>query len=283
VNIQAVAGALDYRALSGILKQTLLIVVAALALAFFTLLMESLLGKNGDKYAYAPYRAEDRPRDEYPPAPEPEKKAETPPPENEAVKQEPLPPMVKKVETTTETKTAIHREPYSPYGNICWEDTTEERLRQELHRCASSEQDLTFILLEIKRSCFPGKSFYRILADETVRFFSVRDLVFEKGERGIAVICPGIDFDTAFDKCGEFHSRIVDKYPDVFKLKTDFCLGLSSCSGRLIEAKRLIFEANEALGRSLEDRVSHIVAFKSDPDKYRAFIRGKSHRTAMPA
>jgi hypothetical protein len=36
-----------------------------------------------------------------------------------------------------------------------------------------------------------------------------------------------------------------------------------------------MFEAVEALSRAREDPVSHIVAFKSDPEKYREFVRSK--------
>jgi hypothetical protein len=35
-----------------------------------------------------------------------------------------------------------------------------------------------------------------------------------------------------------------------------------------------MFEAEEALERAMMDPVSHIVAFKSDPEKYRAFMEG---------
>jgi hypothetical protein len=40
-----------------------------------------------------------------------------------------------------------------------------------------------------------------------------------------------------------------------------------------VDAGRITFEAEEALQRALADPVSYIVAFKSDPEKYRAFVR----------
>ena len=55
VNIQAVAGALDYRQVSQILKETLLMIMGGLILAFFTLLLEYLLGKPGErKHSFQP-------------------------------------------------------------------------------------------------------------------------------------------------------------------------------------------------------------------------------------
>jgi hypothetical protein len=65
------------------------------------------------------------------------------------------------------------------------------------------------------------------------------------------------------------------KYPALFTAKTDLCMGLSSRSGRPVNAERLMFEAEEALERAMMDPVSHIVAFKSDPEKYRAFMESR--------
>jgi hypothetical protein len=299
VNIQAVASALDYRILTGILKQTLLLVLAALVAAFFTLLMESLLGKTAVKSRYASYEPEENfmeepaaparpPEDFEPPQPEPPK-PETGQSQEEAVPlaetpaEEPVPVVVPPPQDAGPLPAAEQpKEPpkglYSPHGNIGWAEYTNDRLESELHRCASSEQDLVFIIIEYKYSKTLGGAFYNQFAEDAVHFFTNRDLIFEKGERGIAVIHPNIDLDAGFAKCDEFHDRILDKYPGAFKAKTDLCIGLSSRSGRLIDAKRLMFEASEALERSLADPVSHIVAFKSDPDKYRAFIASQNRR-----
>jgi hypothetical protein len=65
------------------------------------------------------------------------------------------------------------------------------------------------------------------------------------------------------------------KYPSLIKVQTDLCMGLSACCGRPVDAERLMFEAEEALERALMDPVSHIVAFKSDPEKYREFMESR--------
>jgi hypothetical protein len=98
-------------------------------------------------------------------------------------------------------------------------------------------------------------------------------MTFEKGERGITVIIPNLDLDQGFTKAGEFHKRILNKLPASFTSKTDFCIGLSSRSGRLINGERLFFEANAALDKALQDPAAPIIAFKSDPEKYRKFIK----------
>jgi hypothetical protein len=258
VNIQSAAGILDYGLLTAILKQTLLLILAALVIAFFTLLLESLIRKprfaspGGGSGKTGGERGGTEPAaDPFDFSGPPEEADSAPPAERE---------------DAGEPKGL-----FSPHGNIGWEDYTTDRLAAELHRCASFEQDLVFIVMEFKANI--TEDFYNQFAGDAVDFFTLRDLIFEKGRRGISIIYPNIDLDMGFTKSEEFHNRILTKYSGTFKSKTDLCIGLSSRSGRLIDAERLMFEAAEALERALADPVSHIVAFKSDPEKYRAFIR----------
>jgi hypothetical protein len=264
-------------------------ILAALALAFFTLLIESLVGKpaGGGRRASpegAGFRVRDGGLHEGPrPAAEerPEVRKAAAPRREEA----PLPLRNGEAAAVQGADKPLREEPetprglYSPHGNIGWEAYTTDRLESELHRCASNEQDLVFIAMEFKNSRNLGVNFYNQLAEDAVNFFTLRDLIFERGERGIAVIFPNIDLDTGFAKSEEFHNRILNKYSGLFRSKTDLSIGLSSRSGRRIDAERLIFEASEALERALSDPVSHIVAFKSDPEKYRAFIA--SHKKQL--
>jgi hypothetical protein len=260
VNIQAVAGTLDYGLISVILRHTLLAILAALVLAFFTLLLESLIVKKPAP-PWQDYQ-DDHPRDRGPETGAFAKSGEAP---SEPVPAEESPSSLLREET------AEPKGLYSPHGNIGWEDYTKDRLAAELHRCASFEQDLVFITMEFKGK-LPA-DFYNSFAEDAVNFFTLRDLIFERGERGISIIYPNIDLDIGFAKSEEFHNRILSKYSGTFRSRTDLCMGLTSRSGRLVDAERMIFEATEALERALEDPVSHIVAFKSDPEKYRAFIK----------
>ena len=249
VNVQAVAGAFNYPELARILKQTMILVASALALAFLTLLMESMAKKRDAPAPGLKSRGQKA-------APEsrPDSSAEaagTP----EAAQ---VPPV---------------GERYSRRSRVVREENTEFRLTEELQRCAASGHDLAFIVMEFKPPA--GDEFYARLAADAARFFSSRDFVCEKGERGISVICPGLNLDTGFLNADEFHNRAIGKYPGIFKSKTDFCMGLAARTGRPVNAERLIFEADEALERAMMDPVSHIVAFKSDPEKYRAFMEGR--------
>ena len=239
VTIEAKAGAFDYEEISKILKKALLPVIIAFVLAFFTLLIGSLNRKSV---------AAERPK---------EKKPGT----------------ASTAEAVKETPKQSTRSGYSERGHIVRQENTESRLTEELRRCAAAGQDLSFIVMEFK-PVVDDPSYARISAD-TARFFSSRDFICERGERGLSVICPGLNLDAGFLNAGEFHTRLIGKYPSLIKSKTDLCIGLSARSGRPVDAERLMFEAEEALERAMMDPISFIVAFKSDPEKFRAFMESR--------
>jgi hypothetical protein len=64
---------------------------------------------------------------------------------------------------------------------IGWESYTIERLESELHRCATLEEDLVLIVIEAKNTKF-GTETFKKLSEETIKFFTQRDMIFEKGE-----------------------------------------------------------------------------------------------------
>ena len=238
-NIQAVSGIMDSEELETILKQAMLLVIAALILAVITLVLESLR-KRGNK----------------------EKRTGN-------------------IKNTNHRNMSHDQEytakrTYSERSNVTREENTEHRLTEELLRCAAIGHDLAFIIIEFKPDA--EEYFYSRFAADAARFFSSRDFICEKGEKGISVICPGLNLDTGFLNAGEFHNRVISKYPAVFRAKTDLCMGISARSDRPVNAERLMFEAEEALERAMMDPVSHIVAFKSDPDKYRAFMARQSQQ-----
>ena len=361
-NIEARSAAVDYGYVTYILKQSLLIVLGSLMLAFFTLLIQTLTEHSGNKRrieeAYSDLdnsestdedsagflselssestakpssalpakhtpqeptkrtqqeqskRTPQEPAKRTPQEPvkrmpqEPETKISMLPARENRQEAQPaprlfreLPPEVKtpapvqelpqeaeipaapaqelapEVKTTTPAK----EQPqglYSPRSNIGWEEYTEPRLDSELQRCATDEQDLVYMVMEFKNLNSLDENFYLNFADDAVLFFTMRDLIFEKGERGISILLPNIELDAAIAKANEFHDRCLNKY--ALKIRTDLCAGMSSRSGRLIDARRLMFEANEALQKAHSDPVSHIIAFRSDPEKYRTYIASRA-------
>jgi len=263
VTIQAIYGRIDYYFLQKILRQTLLVILSALIVAFITLLVERAVRNRTDYY-----------------------KAEPQGVNTGGINVDEI--NVGEVNAGGDSDGGLYdsigeddedpRGLFNPRGNIGWDSYTNERLAAELHRCSSFEQDLVFLAMEIKGPVKVNDSLYCKFTDEAVNFFTMRDLIFGKGEKGIAVIMPNIDLEQGISKSEQFHSRLIPKLQELSASQggttdIELCTGLSSRSGRLIKADRLILEAYKALEKAMADPISHIVAFKSDPEKYREFIK----------
>ena len=164
---------------------------------------------------------------------------------------------------------------YSPESGLGWEEYLAERLNAELSRAASFEQDL--VLLEVSHEGIARKSsVYGLVTKTLLEFFNFRDLAFEQGSSGFAVILPNIDSDHGLRLAEEFLKKITELLrkegsQDYLKL----FMGLSSRSGRLVDAALLVTEAGSALKKAKAEADSRIVAFKADPNKYRAFVAAR--------
>jgi hypothetical protein len=280
VNIQAVAGIFDYVIISRILKETLLIILIGFTLAFFTMLLQLLLGKPQE----SPVTAKEDVEIEFDDVPDSSQIAAQKKTPSAAEKpfnlDEELPPLGdSKISAVSAASSAQAAETgpkglYSPRSNIGWEEYTDDRLESELHRCASTEKDLTLLFIEFKDKLNDEQ--YKQAAEEVVSFFASRDLLFERGSQGITAILPGVDFEAGMDKAQKFHQRIIEKL--FFNHRADDCvyIGLSSRAGRLLNAERLLLETGEALNRASKESDTSIVAFKSDLEKYRKFIASQS-------
>ena len=277
VTIQAIYGRIDYVFCQKILRQTLLAILSALIVAFITLLVERTIKNRADYYKaelsgstgdVLSAEAEDTGQ-----------KVQGSPSASPKTQARKTTPAASKHGSQDDYKEEDPRGLYNPRGNIGWDSYTNDRLTAELHRCSSFEQDLVFLVMELTGQEKVNDSLYNEFIDEAVNLFSMRDLIFGKGDNGIAIIMPNVDLDEVFSRSERFHSRIVSKLREFNANQggapgIDLSIGLSSRSGRLIEADRLIFEAYSALEKAKEDSASHIVAFKSDPEKYREFIKG---------
>ncbi len=157
---------------------------------------------------------------------------------------------------------------FSPVTGLGWGDYLEKRLSFELRRAASFDQDLSLVL--IKSSEFDrSSSGYAAIANALLRKFSFQDLIFEYGEKGFAAILPNADLDLAMKEAEDFISK------NCAKLSMDRCsftVGLSSRNGRLVNGGRIINEASQALRKAESDKDHRIIAFRSDPEKYRQYI-----------
>jgi hypothetical protein len=256
VNIQAVSGLIDYERCTRVLKQTLLAILAALSLAIFTLLAETVLRKNRGPAAPAPAIPAAPPSEPQPP---------------EEVPEDLFAGIEDSIET--ERENGKNKDDEDLAGLIL--DPAEERLGDELHSSTLAGNDLVYMVIAVKDSALEEDSLYRAITQTTLKFFSHRDLIFKKNGGLIAIICPETGLDEGFAQAEDIYYHLQKGDVKGIPTGTDIRIGLSSRAERSIEAERLMFEAEEALRRAAEDPVSHIVAFKSDPEKYREFIQAR--------
>jgi len=242
-NIKAVANAFDYAESTKIMKETLLIILIGFALSFFTFFLQSLMGKGKTETVYIK-----------------------------------TPESARSVSVKNDdhdfSSAGGPNGLYSPRTGLGWEEYTRERLDSELHRCSSTENDLTLLLMEFTDAI--EERIFIQAAKEASSFFAGKDLIFEHGEMGFAVILPGAGFEAAIAKSEKFYQRIMKRFPNSYMKACGLCIGLSSRSGRLLNTDRLILEASEALKKAKSDTKTKIIAFKSDLEKYRAFIASQS-------
>jgi hypothetical protein len=254
VNIQVVSGYIDYEQCTKILKQTLLAVMAALSLAFFTLLIETVLLKNRTPAPVTPVA---------PPSG---------PPPREDIPEDLFTGIENSVKNSVkgESEKTGEEELGGPDA-----DPAEERLGDELRSSGLAGNDLVYMVMGIKDSTLGEEDLYRSITRTTLKFFSHRDLIFKKDRGLIAVICPDTGLDEGFAQAEDIYYHLHKGDVKGIPAGTDIRIGLSSRAERSIEAERLMFEAEEAMRRAAEDPVSHIVAFKSDPEKYREFVQAR--------
>ena len=165
---------------------------------------------------------------------------------------------------------------YSPASGLGWESYMKERLDAEISRSASFEQDLSLLAFSCDELTVHDRH-YATIGRAIKDFFSFRDLAFERGGDGFSVILPNIDSNHALRMAEEFYKKLV------FLADGDFAelellplfMGISSRSGRLVDAPRLIEEAAAALDKARYEKDTRIVAFRPDPDKYRIFLATK--------
>ena len=114
-----------------------------------------------------------------------------------------------------------------------------------------------------------GEDAYGAFRDHIKQVFTYDDLVFPYGEKGFAIIQLNIDLDEGLQRVEQF---LLDRIEKGGGRRTRS--GLTSRNGRLISADRLISEAASALRKTTDDKT--IVAFRSDPQKYREFLKKQS-------
>lgn len=159
---------------------------------------------------------------------------------------------------------------FSPVTGIGWEQYLGDRLDAELVRAASSEQDLSLMVIRIAglvHTDLLSRKISKVLLD-TFRF---KDLVFEFGENGYAGILQNVNLDQAM--------KIADGlYADCERIllgmeyEGKITVGITTRTARLLPASRMIEEAVSAARKAEEEPSLPIVAFRANPEKYRNYV-----------
>ncbi|MDR1031225.1 MAG: hypothetical protein LBL76_10195 [Treponema sp.] len=268
VYISAVYNMIDYNRILTILKYTLFVITATFGIACLTLILQFFPAQT----AYPPMvKSSSKTKPSAPYVPQE--------PEESPVKDKPSAPEDPFFSSGPTAPPPSAEEVQGLLGKHLGEESaTRDRLASELHRCAFFEQDMVFMIMALEST--QPDTVYPLITDEAVRFFILPDLIFEKNPWGIALILPDVNLDQGLAKSGEFHQQVLDKHPEFSQDHGNLYIGMSSRAGRFITAERLMLEASQALEKAREDASAPIVAFKSDPEKYRAFMA--SQNTKQP-
>ncbi|RPJ07935.1 MAG: GGDEF domain-containing protein [Spirochaetaceae bacterium] len=145
-----------------------------------------------------------------------------------------------------------------------------ERLQAEIERSAQFDEDLSLVVVGVAGQEYSSEVLKK-LANIVHNHFTFHDLAFEySGTRnriGCAVLAPDVDLDKTSRTCALFQA-------DCRKLGLETAIGISSRNGRIISPDSMLEEAQAAQEKALVGGAgsNKIVAFRSDPDKYRKII-----------
>jgi hypothetical protein len=162
-----------------------------------------------------------------------------------------------------------------PFGDFSGEPSFASELAPEMAKAEENGKDLSLIT-----AMWTAENvLYKTLEEAAAGCFKRGSRIFEKNVPGIYIIVPGISIDDAFETAKRFHREAIAKLP--LESESELLIGISSMAGRSLHAERLINEAERALGKAGEDRRSPIVAFKADPEKYKAFLEKKARASRI--
>jgi GGDEF domain-containing protein len=158
---------------------------------------------------------------------------------------------------------------FSPVTGLGWSQHLSPRLTSELERAAGSDQDLSLLLISSQRHSIKD------LALLVLEAFPLRDLAFEYDSSTVAVILPDKDLNQSLQEAKDFQKRSTTRRAAA---PSAFPIGISARNGRLVSSNRLLGEAGQALKQAESSGSGGIVAFRADPDKYRAAIAAQTAR-----
>jgi uncharacterized membrane-anchored protein len=150
----------------------------------------------------------------------------------------------------------------------------EPRVRAELDRAASTDQDLVVARLRIDEPFADAKLplVHAEIARMLKAYFPLHDLLFESGRDSYTVLMPDTDIDAGIRMLEELRKKV--EASSVEGKKRTLSIGASSRGGRLIEERTLLEEITVAVAKASREGGNQVVGFRADPAKYRDALTG---------
>ena len=145
-----------------------------------------------------------------------------------------------------------------------------ERLRGELERATAFRTDLSLALgVLLAAEATTDNSSARLAA--LVRELAVLpELAFSYGDSGFALILPETNLDAAISLLEQWRRTTL-------QAGLRIAIGIGDRAGRDLDGDRLLLEVEHALGRSMSNGGTNLVAFRADPARYRV-LQAAAHQ-----
>jgi len=157
----------------------------------------------------------------------------------------------------------------SPRTGLVWAEYLEPRLRAELARAASADQDIALARIRIDEPFADGKLpiVYADIARMLKESFPLHDLIFETGNDSCTLLMPDSDVDAAVRSLDEFRRKVATAA--VEGRNRTVSIGVSSRGGRLIEDTTLLEEVEVSLAKASREGGNQVIGFRADPARFR--------------
>jgi hypothetical protein len=164
----------------------------------------------------------------------------------------------------------------SPRTGLVWAEYLEPRLKAELERAASSDQDLSVAHLRIDEPFADGRlpMAYVEIAHLLLQSFPLHDLIFETGDDSYTLLMPDADVDASVKLLEDFRKKLGGR--EIEGRTRTLSIGVSSRGGRLIDEHVLRGEADVALAKASREGGNQVIGFRADAARFRETLTGRT-------
>ena len=145
-------------------------------------------------------------------------------------------------------------------------DDFNPKLSYELDKATANDTDLSVLMLAFISEDNERITVFFNNLPLLLRNFSMPQMAFKVSRSKLSIIMPEKTIEESIKKADEFIGRL----KNISTIENIYA-GISSRNSRIISAERLIKEADGAIAKAISGP-DHIVAFKSDPEKFREML-----------